>query len=65
MTFEIIYIMDFVGTIAFAVSGAMVAIEKEMDLFGIMILALVTATGGGFIRDLTIGSIPPIWWVRL
>ena len=60
MTFEIIYIMDFVGTIAFAVSGAMVAIEKEMDLFGIMILALVTATGGGFIRDLTIGSIPPM-----
>lgn len=60
MRFEYIYIMDYVGTIAFAISGAMVAIEQEMDLFGIMILALVTATGGGFIRDLTIGNIPPM-----
>ncbi|MCR4732159.1 MAG: TRIC cation channel family protein [Lachnospiraceae bacterium] len=60
MSFEIISIMDYIGTIAFAISGAMVAIEKEMDLFGIMILALVTATGGGFIRDLTIGTIPPM-----
>lgn len=56
---EFIYIMDLIGTIAFAISGAMLAVKKDMDLFGIMILALTTATGGGFIRDLTIGNIPP------
>lgn len=59
MAFEFISIMDIVGTIAFAASGAIIAIRKGMDLFGVMILALVTATGGGFIRDLTIGFTPP------
>ena len=48
-----------IGTVAFAISGSMVAVEQQMDIFGIMILALTTATGGGFIRDLTIGNIPP------
>ena len=54
-----ISIMDLIGTIAFAISGAMVAVKKDMDIFGIMILALTTAAGGGFVRDLTIGRIPP------
>ena len=40
--------------------GAMTAIQQGLDLFGIMILALTTATGGGFIRDLTIGNLPPV-----
>ncbi len=58
-TESFIYIMDFVGTAAFAVSGALTGIRKKMDIFGVNILAIVTATGGGIIRDLIIGSTPP------
>ena len=44
--------MEWIGTIAFAVSGAVVAIEKEMDYYGIGMMAVFTAIGGGIIRDL-------------
>ena len=54
-----ILITDIIGTVAFAVSGAIAGIRKEMDIFGINILAIVTATGGGIIRDLIIGKMPP------
>lgn len=54
------FIMDIIGTIAFAVSGVMVASRKRMDIFGINILALCTAVGGGMIRDLLIGTTPPV-----
>ena len=60
MSLSFIFLMDIIGTIAFAVSGALIAINKEMDIFGVNILALTTATGGGIIRDLLIGEIPPI-----
>ena len=52
-------VMDVIGTAAFAVSGAVVAIGAEMDVFGVNILAVVAATGGGFLRDLIIGRTPP------
>lgn len=55
----ILTVTDIVGTMAFAVSGAMVAIRKKMDIFGVNILALVTATGGGIIRDVLVGMAPP------
>ena len=54
-----ILITDIIGTVAFAVSGAMAGIRKKMDIFGVNILALLTATGGGIIRDLVMGSTPP------
>lgn len=54
-----IFIIEMVGTIAFAISGAMTGIEKKMDVFGIAILGLTTAVGGGVIRDMIIGQIPP------
>lgn len=54
-----IFIIEMVGTIAFAISGAMTGIEKKMDIFGIAILGLTTAVGGGIIRDLVIGVTPP------
>jgi uncharacterized membrane protein YeiH len=47
------------GTFFFAVSGAMVAIKKNMDLFGIVVLGTVTAIGGGTLREILIGEIPP------
>ena len=52
-------VLNMIGTVAFAISGAMTAIRKEMDLLGVIILGVVTAVGGGIIRDLVIGRIPP------
>lgn len=51
--------MEIVGTIAFASSGAMLAMQKNMDLFGICVLGVVTSVGGGVIRDLILGYTPP------
>ncbi len=58
-TDHIIFIMEIIGTIAFASSGALTAIRQNMDIFGINVLAIVTSVGGGMIRDLLIGNIPP------
>ena len=54
-----ILIIELIGTMAFAASGAMTGIKKNMDIFGVCILALTTAVGGGVIRDLILGSTPP------
>jgi uncharacterized membrane protein YeiH len=56
---NIIYILDLVGTAAFAASGAWVGVRKHMDLFGVLVLGIVTAVGGGTLRDLLLGDIPP------
>ncbi len=57
---EIVYfIVEILGTIAFATSGAMVAISKRVDIFGVLVLSSVTALGGGCIRDILIGTLPP------
>ncbi len=50
---------DVIGTIAFSISGAMVGIRKRMDLFGVCVLGIVTATGGGMTRDIVLGINPP------
>ncbi|NBK90923.1 trimeric intracellular cation channel family protein [bacterium 1XD21-13] len=55
----IIFIMEIIGTIAFASSGAMLAIRKDMDLFGVCVLGVITSVGGGVIRDLILGYTPP------
>lgn len=54
-----VYIIEIIGTVAFASSGAMIAIRKNMDIFGINVLAVTTALGGGLIRDLVLGINPP------
>ncbi|MGB5357663.1 MAG: trimeric intracellular cation channel family protein [Eudoraea sp.] len=54
-------IMDLLGTVAFAISGVMVAMDKRLDLFGVFIVAFVTAVGGGTLRDLLIGNTPVVW----
>lgn len=57
---ELIYfIFEMIGTVAFAVSGAMVAIMKKTDIFGVLVLSAVTALGGGIVRDILIGTLPP------
>lgn len=55
----IILIMELIGTVAFASSGALTAFKQNMDIFGVNVLAVVTSVGGGAIRDLVIGNIPP------
>ncbi len=52
-------ILELTGTVAFASSGAMLAIQKEMDLFGVCVLGVTTSVGGGMLRDLLLGIIPP------
>lgn len=53
--------IDVLGTVAFAISGVLVAMEKRLDLFGVLIIAFVTAIGGGTLRDLLIGNTPVGW----
>ena len=55
------YLFDLLGTAVFAVTGCMAAKKKRMDLFGGIVLAIVTAVGGGTIRDLVIGKTPVFW----
>lgn len=57
MTF--LNLLEYIGTIAFSISGAMVAIENKMDLFGVIMLGLTTAVGGGMMRDVILGINPP------
>ncbi|AWX45628.1 UPF0126 membrane protein [Flagellimonas maritima] len=53
--------IDILGTVAFAISGVLVAMEKRLDLFGVVIIAFVTSIGGGTLRDLLIGNTPVVW----
>lgn len=58
----LLYSLDLFGTAVFAISGAWVACRKDMDIFGAMVLAFVTAVGGGTIRDLLLGATPVFWF---
>lgn len=55
-----IFVIELIGTIAFASSGAMAGIKKQMDLLGVCVLGMTTAVGGGMIRDLILGVTPPV-----
>lgn len=65
ITESVFYVLELIGTVAFAVSGAMVAIERRLDLFGVVFLGVITAVGGGMIRDVLIGSFPPAMFVSI
>lgn len=56
---NLLFFLDMAGTFFFAVSGAMVAVKKNMDLFGIIVLGTVTAIGGGTLREILLGRFPP------
>lgn len=56
----VLLIFEMIGTVAFALSGAMTAIRKKMDIFGVIILGIITAVGGGVIRDIVLGNTPPL-----
>lgn len=54
-------IIDILGTLAFAISGTSEAMRKQLDIFGILIIAFVTSVGGGTLRDVLIGKLPVAW----
>lgn len=56
---NVLDLFGIIGTIAFAAAGALAGIQKRLDIFGIFVLALMTAVGGGIVRDVFIGVIPP------
>lgn len=61
MTTQILFtFFDMLGTFVFAISGCMAAKERDLDIFGIIIVAFLTACGGGIIRDVCIGVVPPV-----
>lgn len=60
----VFFIIEMIGTVAFACSGAMVAVKKQLDMLGVIVLGVTTAVGGGMIRDLIIGIQPPTLFVN-
>ncbi len=58
---KMFYTLEMLGTIAFAFSGALAGFNKRMDIFGVFVVAFVTAMGGGMLRDVLIGNTPVVW----
>ncbi|MCC7402259.1 MAG: trimeric intracellular cation channel family protein [Chitinophagaceae bacterium] len=61
MNLNFLQLIDILGTFAFAISGAFSAMEKKLDPFGVLVMAFVTAIGGGTLRDMLIGDLPVSW----
>jgi len=59
MSFSLVFVLEIIGTVAFAISGATVGMRRNMDMLGVIILGMTTAVGGGVIRDLILGITPP------
>ncbi|MEG1525552.1 MAG: trimeric intracellular cation channel family protein [Clostridia bacterium] len=59
-----IFILEIIGTVAFALSGVMIAIKKELDILGVVVVGTVTAVGGGAVRDILLGKLPPTLFVK-
>jgi uncharacterized membrane protein YeiH len=57
---SLLHVLDLFGTLAFAVSGAFRAVKHELDLLGVAVIAVATGVGGGIIRDVLLGSTPPV-----
>ncbi|MBQ4627093.1 MAG: trimeric intracellular cation channel family protein [Clostridia bacterium] len=55
----VFFICELVGTVAFAISGVITSIEKKLDIFGALVLGTVTSIGGGILRDIMLGYLPP------
>src|SRR5437763_5972174 len=58
---QLFHLIDFLGVAAFSISGVFAAMEKRLDVFGIFIIAFITAMGGGTLRDILIGDLPVNW----
>ena len=60
MTSTFVLLLDFLGTFAFAISGALVAVRHRLDLFGVLVLSFAAAAAGGITRDVLLGATPPV-----
>src|SRR4051812_7065984 len=61
MKHQFLQLIDILGTATFAISGSFTAMQKKLDVFGILIIAFITSIGGGTIRDIMIGDLPVNW----
>ncbi len=61
---SLFFVIEIVGTIAFASSGAMAAIRRQLDLLGVIVLGVTTAVGGGMLRDILLGKVPPSMFIH-
>lgn len=61
MKYEFLKLIDILGTVTFAISGVSAAMQKKLDVFGILIIAFITALGGGTLRDMMTGDLPVSW----
>lgn len=64
-TLTILYHIDLIGTMVFAISGALTAMDRKLDIFGVAAVAFITALGGGTLRDVLMGSTPVGWMNNL
>ena len=55
----IVFVLELIGTVAFSISGSLIAIRCSLDLFGVLVLGIISAVGGGIVRDLFLGNFPP------
>ncbi len=60
----IIFVTEILGTVAFSVSGTLIAIDRGLDAFGVLVIGCITAVGGGIIRDIMLGAVPPTAFVN-
>lgn len=56
---SVIFVLEIVGVVAFAITGVITALEKKFDIFGALVLGVVTSVGGGIVRDMILGYLPP------
>lgn len=57
---QAVFVLELLGTVAFSLSGVMIAFEKRLDLLGVVVLGTITAVGGGGLRDVLLGVVPPM-----
>jgi uncharacterized membrane protein YeiH len=65
MKHDFLKLIDILGTVSFAISGVFAAMQKRLDVFGILIISFITAMGGGTLRDMLIGDFPVTWMRNL
>ena len=58
----VLLILEIIGVFSFSITGALMAIDKENDFVGVIFLDIITSFGGGMLRDIFIGNIPPIFF---
>lgn len=58
----VLTVIEIIGVLSFSISGALMAIDKENDFFGVVFLAIITSFGGGMLRDIFIGNTPPVFF---